>query len=390
MKKVPESEIKARGACLQEILQQKNIDFALIRQNVDKYYYTGTFQDGILLYPSGGKPVLFVRRTVMRAELESPIEKIIGFKGILDLINTIKDMKLNTSTIGLEMDVIPTIFYRSLCSHFPKAQIVDISYDIRSARSVKSEYEVSILKGGGRKLDNVFQQMMHEIKIGMTEFDVYKKMTALFLDHEASLYVRTRMFNMEVLSCTVLSGKSASNHSAMDSPAGGGDGISLAFPAGAGFKKLCKGEPILIDVAFSYEGYIVDCTRIFSLGKLSPTFMKAHGISGECHSLFYEILTKGASIPEIYQKIFSQVDRCGLADVFMGNAKFIGHGVGLELDEYPILTENFEGTIHDGMVIAFEPKFVFEDGTVGFENTYYIRDGKPESVSNFSESINVL
>jgi Xaa-Pro aminopeptidase len=176
----------------------------------------------------------------------------------------------------------------------------------------------------------------------------------------------------------------------MDSPSGGGNGISLAFPAGAGFKKLVKGEPILIDVAFSYEGYIVDCTRIFSLGKPSPKFMQAHDISGECHSLFYDILTNGASIPEIYKKISSQVDRYGLADVFMGNVKFIGHGVGLELDEYPILTENFEATFQDGMVIAFEPKFVFRDGTVGFENTYYIRDGKPESVSNFSESINVF
>jgi len=118
--------------------------------------------------------------------------------------------------------------------------------------------------------------------------------------------------------------------------------------------------------------------------------MQAHDISGECHSLFYEILTHEASIPEIYFKIYSQVDQCGLADVFMGNVKFIGHGVGLELDEYPILAEKFRGTIQDGMVIAFEPKFVFEDGTVGYENTYYIRNGKPVSVSAFSESINFL
>lgn len=195
---------------------------------------------------------------------------------------------------------------------------------------------------------------------------------------------------MEVPSSTILSGASAGRHSLMDSPSGGGDGICTAYPFGAGYKKLGKNEPVLIDVAFNHEGYIVDCTRIFAIGGLDPVFIKAHRVSMEIHAIFRNKIKEQKTVREICGEINSYVEKEGLSDEFMGGANFIGHGVGLELDELPIINSRFEGHLLEGMVIAFEPKFVFDRGSVGYEDTYYIEKQELKTVNKTGGSIQYL
>jgi Xaa-Pro aminopeptidase len=207
---------------------------------------------------------------------------------------------------------------------------------------------------------------------------------------ESSLIIRSRRFNMEVPSSTVLSGESASRHSLMDSPSGGGDGICTAYPFGAGLKKLGKREPVLIDVAFNHEGYIVDCTRIFAIGGLDPVFTNAHRVSMEIHAIFIDRIKEQKTVKEVCGKINSYVKKEGLSEEFMGGANFIGHGVGLELDEFPIINSRFEGRLLEGMVIAFEPKFVFDQGSVGYEDTYYIEKLELKTVNKNGGSIQFL
>jgi Xaa-Pro dipeptidase len=134
----------------------------------------------------------------------------------------------------------------------------------------------------------------------------------------------------------------------------------------------------------------VDCTRVFALGKIDPVFKRAHLVSDHCHKLFLEKARRGAFIPDIHNEIIQYVSREGFADVFMGGVKFIGHGVGLDLDEFPIITENFKEYIQEGMVIAFEPKFIFEHGSAGYENTYYIVNEQVETLNHFKKSIYLL
>ena len=173
----------------------------------------------------------------------------------------------------------------------------------------------------------------------------------------------------------------------MDSPSGGGDGICTAYPFGAGLKKLGKREPVLIDVAFNHEGYIVDCTRIYSIGGLDHVFTRAHRVSMEIHEIFRDKINEQKTVKEICGQIYSYVEKEGLSDVFMGGANFIGHGVGLELDELPIINSRFEEHLLEGMVIAFEPKFVFNQGSVGYEDTYYIKKRELKTVNKTGRSI---
>jgi len=390
MKKTPPpQEYRDRVEKLKIAMKRLNVDLALILQNADRYYFSGTVQDGVLIVWDE-EPVLLIRRTFQRAKEESPLKEIHPVRGLREVRNFIKEKGIKVRNIGVAMDTLPTSLYLTLCSYFDDAKMIDLSEEIRRIRAVKSDFERSLIKEGGRRLDRVFKALMGDIKPGLTEYEIYKKMVYHLVDEEAELFIRTRTFNMDATSKILLSGKSASKHSAIDSPSAGGDGISIAFPSGPGMKIIRRNEPVIVDLAFCYQGYIVDCTRIFSHGSLERFFVHAHHISKQCHELFIEGITNSISISELYRKMWNLVEKEGLSEVFMGGVNFIGHGVGLELDELPVISGKSEGKIEEGMVIALEPKFVFPEGTVGYEDTYCIESGEVVPVNKFESEINYL
>jgi Xaa-Pro dipeptidase len=380
-------EVQDRLHALRRILDDEGIDAALIFQNVDLFYYSGTMQDGVLLVRRDGEPALFIRRTLSRAREESPIREIVGLRRLEEIAAYLSDSNLPRGVIGLEMDILPAQTYLRLQELFPESRFLDLSAVIRSQRAVKSPYEIGLIEEAGRRLDVVWAETPSLIRPGRTEFDVYRDFCRLLLDGQSSLVVRTRTFNMELEQRYLLAGDSTYKLSGTDSPTAAGDGLYRAYPYGSGEKKIRPGETFLIDTVFIYEGYMVDCTRIFSTGSVNSRLTKAHSLSRDCHNLFHELVAASAPIQDIYETISGHVSVRGFGDVFMGGVRFIGHGVGLELDEFPVLTRRFEGTLAPGMIIAFEPKFVFPEGTVGYENTYCIEGGSARSLDLAEEDI---
>jgi Xaa-Pro aminopeptidase len=390
MKKVPEHELALRAARLQERVSRKGVDLCLFAQNADRFYLSGTVQDGVCLLPGEGEPVLFVRRTLERALEESQLRKILPYGRQEEIRAYVKDNGLPCGSIGLEMDILPARFYTGLLSLFPGTRFVDVSMDIRAVRSVKSAWEITHMREAGAKLDRAFDRIGGEIRPDMTERDLFARLSGLLLEEGSIPCTRTRAFNMEVIPPYVLSGESAARFSAMDSPSGGGDGVSVAFPFGSGRRLLREGDPISIDTSFVHEGYISDCTRVFSIGRLGGEFARAHEVSAECHRLFEQKARPGVFIPDLWKSAQALVGSRGFGATFMGGLKFIGHGVGLELDELPLIAERFEERLAEGMVVAFEPKFVFPGGTVGYENTYCIENGGPLSFNLSEPGIRVV
>jgi Xaa-Pro dipeptidase len=346
-------------------------------------------QDGVLLVPVSGDPVLFVRRTLARARDESPLQRIVGFKSLREIRDYAQDNALPFKSVGIDLDVVPAKLYLGFQSLFPNTEFGDLSPYIRRQRAVKSPFELSLMEEAGKRFDHVLLKMREEMRPGMSEYQAYIRFVNLLLEHHSSLLIRSRMFNMEAETRYILSGESAAKLSAIDSPTAAGTGISHAFPSGAGMKRIRAGEPILIDSVFVHEGYQIDCTRIYAFGELQSHLTRAHELSMQCHELFRSEVRAGTYIPDLYNRVWRFVEERGLAEVFMG-VRFIGHGVGLELDEFPVITPSFEDTITDGMTIAFEPKFLFPEGTVGYENTYRIRESGVESLSHVDESIQYL
>ena len=385
-----ENESRQRTEELREYLIRTGMDCAFVFHNVDRFYYTGTMQDGVLVVHVNHEPVLYIRRTLSRAKQESTLEHVQGFRNLRDIAEHMAENSLSCRQIGTDMDILPAKLYVGLGKVFPEAEIMDISGFIRRQRSVKSSFELSLMQEAGRRFDHVLECMRDELHPGMSEFQAYIRFSQLLLKHRSSLLVRARMFNMEAETRYILGGDSAAKLSSIDSPNAAGTGISRAFPTGGGDKKLRAGEPILIDSVFVHEGYLVDCTRIYAFGELESHFVAAHDVSRMCHDLFKAHVKPGMYIPDLYRMVAEFVEDKGLDDVFMGEVRFIGHGVGLELDEFPIISENFDDVIEEGMAIAFEPKFLFPGGTVGFENTYQIVKGGVKSVNRMDEAIQYL
>ena len=89
------------------------------------------------------------------------------------------------------------------------------------------------------------------------------------------------------------------------------------------------------------------------------------------------MIRPGTICEDIYAQAEALAQEMGLQDHFMGigsdRVRFIGHGVGLELDEYPIFAKGMKMALAPGMTFALEPKFVFPEGAVGIENTYALQ-----------------
>lgn len=390
----PKQEIDHRISRLQQYLKDKGIHGALILQNTDLFYYAGTIQQSHLYVPSNGKPILMTRKSFSRAKSESPIENIIRLSSPRDIFPIIKESGLPVpEIIGMELDVLPANLYFSYSEIFDKISIKDISQGIREIRSVKSEYEIDLIRQAAQYSDQVAEKIPEIIKEGMTEIELAGLVEAEMrkLGHQG--LVRMRHWGSEMFYGHIMSGPSAAVPSYIASPTGGAS-VSPAFAHGAGFRKIQRNEPILVDYVFAWQGYLSDHTRIYCLGNLSDDLVSAHRHMLDIQEHIKEIAKPGVEVGDIYQASLEMAVKQGFEDSFMGapgkeRIRFVGHGVGLELDELPILAQGQTMVLKKGMVIAFEPKLVIPGrGVVGIENIHLVTDRGFEQMTLFNEDIN--
>ena len=174
--------------------------------------------------------------------------------------------------------------------------------------------------------------------------------------------VRMRMWGSELFYGHLLSGDGAAVPSYLASPTGG-TGVSCFIGQGAGWRKIRVNEPVLVDYVFALDGYISDHARIFSIGRLPGELEAAHNAMLEIQEEVKEQARPGAISGELYELMLAMAEKKGYADSFMGvgerRIRFTGHGVGLELDEFPFLAKGQQLALEAGMIIALEPKTIF-------------------------------
>jgi Xaa-Pro aminopeptidase len=311
--KVPASEIDARTRKLQQELQASAMDGLFIVQRVDLFYFSGTAQNGFLYIPAEGNPLLFIKQYLPRAKEESCVDNIMAINSIKEIPELIIDHfgKL-PAVMGFELDVIPVndfTFYRSL---FPDSQSVDGSPLILKLRSIKSEWEITQLENTAEMTRKTFEYMQASIKPGISEmefagmFETYARK----LGHGANL--RVRHYQTEGYPWHVLSGASGGLVGLLDSPASG-TGTSAAFPVGAGSKKLCANEPIMVDLGSVLNGYHMDETRMFAIDSMPKRAMDASRVAIEIHDSVIEKAKPGVTVGELFEHSFQLARSLGHA-----------------------------------------------------------------------------
>lgn len=391
---VPEAEIRKRIYKFQEDLQKKGLDGALILKNVNLFYFSGTIQSSVLFIPEEGEPILMVFKGYERVLRESPLKHILPVKGRAHIKKILRELKFNRSKIGMEMESIPVNLFLRYQQLFPEFEWVDVSESILKIRMIKSPYEVEQIRKAAQILHHGYLTIKEFIKEGMTELEVDGYLAFLARREGHMGVLRMRSWNQEMTHAHVLSGESGTVLSFLDSPHGG-YGNTPAMAQGASFRRIRKNEPIGIDYGVGVNGYVADQFRTLVIGDLEDELKNAHELSVELHHLFVKEAKPGVSCSDLYHRLIKKVRSAGLIDYFNGfgegKAKFIGHGLGLEIDEYPIIAPRFNQILQPGMVIALEPMFVFPGkGIVGLEDDYLITDSKVERLTLTEQKIIIV
>jgi Xaa-Pro aminopeptidase len=371
----PKSEIDARIRGLQLALGQAGMTGAMVVHHTNLFYYTGTSQNGFLFVPRSGAPLLMIRKSLERARRESPIEDIVPLGSIRQIPELIRRAGAEVGgELGFELDVIPyntAQFYKKIVD---PATVVDASGLMRSQRCIKSPFEIERLSRACAVLDGTFERVPEMLREGMSEIELASLFEARLRAGGFGGNVKMRSFNQDFFMGTLVTGASGAAVTYFDGPVGGQGLTAANNPHGAGWKPIGRGEIIFIDYCCVVDGYTADESRMFAMGPLPQILVRAHEAALEIQRDIIAMAKPGVKAGAVYECALSRAEKQGLAEHFMGmgegRVRFVGHGVGLELDELPVFAGGVEMPLSPGMTFAIEPKFVFPEGAVGIENTF--------------------
>jgi len=380
----PREELANRINQLRKNMEKQGVSFCLILQNVDLFYFAGTVQKGFLAISVDHDPLLFIERNVDRAAVETGLE-ITPIKRDKDVKDILVARGILKGKGGMELDVVPVSVFERWKSLLSFENFIDVWPLIRDLRIVKSPFEIIQVKKSGALCDHVFDKAKDVVRLGMREVDI-----AAILEAEGRMvghqgFLRMRGLNQEMMNLYITHGLSGTIPSSGDVPIAGA-GVTHAIAQGPSLNKIEKGVPVVIDYGGGYNGYITDETRPFVVGELKERFRKPYEVAKEIVEDATVFGKDGVNGSELFNRAEEKAKKAGLEGYFMGfgpgKVSFVGHGLGLEINELPVITPRHHIFLQEGMVFAFEPKFIFPgEGAIGIEVDYIVRKDKLERVT---------
>lgn len=364
-------------------MAETGMSAVLINDNANTYYLTGRVFSGYVYIPQNGKVIFFVKRPV---KLEG--DCVVYIRKPEEITET---LGLNVpENIGLELDITPYSAVERLKKIFPGSEIKNASPVMRKARSQKTAEEIDKIRRSGIKHVHVYSRIPYLYNEGMTDMELQVEIEKTSRLEGCLGQFRISGDSMELYMGNVLVGENADAPSPYDF-AMGGAGLDPSLPVGANDTEIKPGNTVMIDMNGNYNGYMTDMTRVYALGKIDPLALKAHQCSIDIHRALVDMMKPGTEAKALYEQAEAMVKERGLQDYYMGHrqhARFIGHGVGIEINELPVIAPRSRDIIAEGNVIALEPKFVIPHvGAVGIENTYAVYADRVECLTPAPEAI---
>ena len=385
--RVPVSELESRITDLSNHLADAEIAAALIQSPVDLYYYAGGRQNGALLIPAidsaasseqgGDGATFFVRRSVERAKFESgggdSCLDIQQFPSLRSFAEKLSKMGIDGG-LGLQHGEIPADLSQKFSSVLaPLGSVKDCTEIVHRQREKKSNWELAMMREGANIQRQMFDAVKQSVELGATELQLVAAAEEVSRRHGFGGTVQMRRFPLQCDRAVIVSGRAGGIPSFFDS-AIGGTGPHPMAGMGSGFTKLRANRPILVDLVHVHRGYVVDATRMFSIGGLGESWLERLSDMVEVSDSVVASLARGDNCSKAWEIGSELAISMGHGEHLMGmqpdQSKFLGHSVGLQLDESPVVARGFDRPLVDNGVMAIEPKLVFEDGSIGLEDTW--------------------
>ncbi len=374
---VPLEELQRRIDRFAKLLQDDGLSGCMISGITNLYYFTGTTQQGLLFLYGDGSHCFFVRKSYDRAVEESPLNKIVPFRSFREVEPLLKENRLDLpDRLGYEGDIIPVQLFSRYQKMMTHSEWVDASMLLRKTRTVKSPLEREWIREAGRQVESVMRYLKEWVRPGMTELEIAAEAEYVARNAGHQGIIRMRSFNAELFYGVVSAGESANQPTNFDGPSGS-SGLYPSAVHPAGRRKVETGMSLVVDFMGAHMGYLCDTTRMFFMGKPPESVVEAHQACLTIQALIAERLVPGTIPSQLYDEVQSLSRELGIASGFMGygpnQVKFVAHGVGLEVDEWPVIAPGFDEPLAEGMVLAVEPKVYLPGiGGVGVENTFVV------------------
>ena len=365
-------ELKQRRDKIRVLMAQQGIDAALITCNVNLIYTYGRVVSGYLYLPLNDFARLFVKRpTTIEGEHIMPIRKPEQLSELIQACGLPLPKKLMLEGSELSFNE-----YNRLAACFPEAEVVPCGTDlIRQARSTKTEMEIEFFRRSGVAHAKAYAQIPSVYRPGMTDLQLSVEVERLMRLEGCLGIFRVFGQSMEIFMGSLLAGDNAATPSPYDFALGGA-GLDPTLPGGANGSLIQPGQSIMVDMGGNFYGYMGDMSRVYSVGKLTDQAYAAHQTCLEIQEAVAAMAKPGVICEDLYSKAIELVTKAGFADYFMGveqKAKFIGHGIGLEINEAPVIAPRIRQELEPGMVFALEPKIVLPGvGPLGIENSWVV------------------
>ena len=387
---VPHDELRARVERFQRALQVANLDGALITHNTGLYYLAGTIQPSQLYIPTSGEPLLMVRRNEERICVESPWP-VIPLRSFRNLSDTLAVRGPLPQRIGIELDMMPVLTFRRYEQALPGVEWQDVGGVLRAQRSIKTPWEIQKIRAVQPLARAMLSAIPDLLDAGQTEVEFSGRLEAYARarGHQGRAWLRA--YNSEMFWGHIIAGPSGSIGSFFDSP-NGGWGLNPAKPDGPGERVIRHGMPVLVDYVAAHGGYNLDQSRTAVVGQLPAELETAYAATVRVQNAVIAAARPGVFGSELFDLAKEVAEREGISDGFGGRgdnqARFVGHGIGIEIDELPLLAAGWGEPLEPGMVFALEPKYVHPTlGIVGLENSWLVTEEGVERLTPEGDEI---
>ena len=388
LRPVPASELEARLERFRRAMDAAHPgwEMAAVNHKVAMYYFTGTIQEGVLLIRPQDA-VFWVRRSFERACNESHFSDIRSMHSFREAAafygSAPRVMYVETKKATLDWE-------RMLHKYFAFEELGSFDSVLQDLRMVKSEYELKQMEQSGAihetVLDIVAPKLIHG---GISEAQLAIAIYSEMVQRGSHGTARFNQALGEEAVGIASFGKSGLVRTGFDGP-GGTDGTCIAVQSiGNAFRKLQPGRLVYLDIPCGFDGYHTDKTVVYYYGDLAKDEQSKHLIEAQqrCLELEQEVvrlMVPGEPIENLYLRTMDKFDNI-YGDAFMNGGKFLGHSIGLVMDEAPAIAKGFKQPLQPGMTFAVEPKIALPGlGMVGTENTYVVTEKGARSLTGSS------
>ena len=388
LRPVPASELEARLERFRRAMDAAHPgwEMAAVNHKVAMYYFTGTRPEGVLLIRPQDA-VFWVRRSFERACNESHFSDIRPMHSFREAAafygSAPKVMYVETKKATLDWE-------RMLHKYFAFEELGSFDSVLQDLRMVKSEYELKQMEQSGAIHETVLDIVAPKLIYGgISEAQLAIALYSEMVQRGSHGTARFNQALGEEAVGIASFGKSGLVRTGFDGP-GGTDGTCIAVQSiGNAFRKLQPGRLVYLDIPCGFDGYHTDKTVVYYYGDLAKDEQSKHLMEAQqrCLELEQEVvrlMVPGEPIENLYLRTMDKFDNI-YGDAFMNGGKFLGHSIGLVMDEAPAIAKGFKQLLQPGMTFAVEPKIALPGlGMVGTENTYVVTEKGARSLTGSS------